>query len=195
MSHSLGTSIGSGKGPAWQMSIQQVAGTAKSYPRELHFGHRATRKRGFSWEGARDTLHKCPHNETWASSGARTAEEAEILHVDVRSVSLGMGKGGFLWTSRSTTSTKTQNWGVGLHGEEPASLGWGICPCHAGRIWGMLRHCLVSCIVSHLSDCPPHPDVTSHCRGDSPQSGHSHRSWDTAGWKMLLPSAGPGMEG
>lgn len=29
----------------------------------------------------------------------------------------------------------------------------------------MLRHHLVSCIVRHLSDCPPHPDVTSHCLG------------------------------
>lgn len=38
--------------------------------------------------------------------------------MDVRSVSLEMGKGGFLWASRSTTSTKPQNWGAGLHGED-----------------------------------------------------------------------------
>lgn len=37
--------------------------------------------------------------------------------------------------------------------------------------------------MRHLSDCPPHPDVTSHCHGDSPLSGLSHRGWDTAGWK------------
>lgn len=76
MSHSLGTSIGTGKGPVWQTSIQQVGGTAKTYPRELHFGHRATRKR-FPWEGVKDTLQKHPHSETWASSGTETAEEAE----------------------------------------------------------------------------------------------------------------------
>lgn len=117
VSHSLGTSTGTGKGPVWQTSTQQVGGTAETYSRELHFGHRATRKR-FPREGVKDTLLKRPHNETWAPSGAGTAEEAEILHVDVRSVSLGMGKGGFLWASRSTTSTKSQNWGVGLHGED-----------------------------------------------------------------------------
>lgn len=107
----------------------------KNLPQRVAFWPQSNKEKEVSM-GVRDTLQKHPHNETWAFSGAATVEEAEILHVDVRSVSLGMGKGGFLWASRNTTSTKSQNWGVGLHDEEPASLGWGICHCHAGRTQG-----------------------------------------------------------
>ena len=150
VSHSLGTSTGTGKGPVWQTSVREVGGTAKTYPRELRFGHKASRKRSFHGRERGDTLQEPPANETWAPSGAGTTEEAEILHVDMRSISLGMRKGGFLWASESATSTRPRNWGVGLHGKGPASLGWRVCPCHTGTIQTPLGHRRVSCIVGHL---------------------------------------------
>lgn len=53
-----------------------------------------------------------PSNETWAPSGAGTTEEAEILHMDMRSVSLGMGK--FFYGHQKVPpahSPKTGEWG------------------------------------------------------------------------------------
>lgn len=43
-------------------------------------------------------------SETWAPSGAEAAEEAEILHMDMRSVSLGMGKGVFYGHQKMPTA-------------------------------------------------------------------------------------------
>lgn len=74
---------------------------------------------------------------------------------------------------------KSQSWGVGLHSEEPASLGWGTCPCHARRIQGMLRHHLVSCMVRHCHTAlhrlmSPPPARGQPCVWAEPQElGHS----------------------
>lgn len=58
MSHSMGTSIGTRKGPVWQTSVTEVGGTAKIYPRESHFGHKASRIRGFHGRERGDTLQE-----------------------------------------------------------------------------------------------------------------------------------------
>lgn len=58
MSHSSGTSIGTGKRPVWQTSAKEVGGTAKVYPRELRFGHKASRKRIFHRRERGDTLQE-----------------------------------------------------------------------------------------------------------------------------------------
>lgn len=41
-----------------------------------------------------------------------------------------MGKGSFLWASESATSTQPRNWGAGLRGKGPASLGWSLSLPH-----------------------------------------------------------------
>lgn len=80
-----------------------------------------------------------PSNETWAPSGAGTTEEAEILHMDMRSVSLGMGK--FFYGHQKVPpahSPKTGEWGFTakdqhrLAGEDSDPTGASPCLLHRG---------------------------------------------------------------